>query len=268
MKFIRQQPWHELGEVFRNAEPFPSICIDNFLDDDFAIELANSYPDFNTAGKSGYEFNTVNEKRKIQITDPSTFPDKVRDLQSDLSSSEFLNAMETLSGIKGLVFDENYDGGGMHLTSQSGILDVHVDFNKSNKLELYRRLNILIYLNSEWNSEWGGEIELWNRDVTRCVQRFTPRLGRCLIFATSDISFHGVAAVNCPAGISRNSFAIYLYNRESASGSNEVEHGTIFKARPSEPYKKYIAMPLEVGSNLVARKIHAAKRKIKKVVGR
>ena len=245
MGLIQNQDWEALALEFKNAEPFPNICIDNFLDPEFALELSNSYPDFSNARKMGHEFHKVNEKGKIQITDSTKFPAPVSQLHKELSSQEFINAMQILSGVDNLQFDGTFSGGGMHMTNRSGILDVHVDFNRLNSNGLFRRLNILIYLNEKWREEWGGNVELWDEQVKNCIKSISPILNRCVIFATSDHSFHGVTAVDSPEQVSRKSFAIYLYSDQADSTSFSESHSTIFKARPEEKMKKYILMPIE-----------------------
>ena len=156
----------------------------------------------------------------------------------------------------------------MHVTNSSGILDVHVDFNYSEKLKLYRRLNILIYLNEEWQEDWGGNIELWDKEVKNCVHSFAPVLNRCLIFSTSDYSFHGVTAVTTPPGIDRKSFAIYLYNKNPSENVFGESHSTIFKARPDESLKKYWRMPVEAGMKKLATTLHNGKQLVKRIIGR
>lgn len=265
MQIINTQDWNYLGHKFRNADPFPSICIDDFLDKEFALELSRSYPSFDTAQKLGLEFKTVNEKKKIQITNPQFFPNSVKKLQEEFASSEFLKSMETMSEIDNLKFDPDFAGGGMHITSSSGILDVHVDFNYSEKLKLYRRLNLLLYLNETWDGEWGGEVELWDEKVRHCVQSYSPILNRCVIFATSDYSFHGVTAVNAPKDRPRKSFAIYLYNETPSSTKYGQSHSTIFKARPSEKLKRLVLMPAENGKNKIISGVNHGKSLIKRI---
>ena len=88
----------------------------------------------------------------------------------------------------------------MHLTGPGGRLDVHVDFNVLEKRNLFRRLNILVYLNPTWHDEWGGQIELWDKDVKVCHLRSQPIINKCLIFETSNVSYHGVAPLKTPGG--------------------------------------------------------------------
>ena len=248
MQVVNPHDWKALGAKFRVAEPFPSICIDNFLVPAFADELAEAHPDYDSARHQGREFDTLNEQKKVQVTDPASFPAPYRRLCLGLSSKAFLAGMSELSGIGGLTWDANFTGGGLHATARAGLLDVHVDFNFESSLGLYRRLNILIYLNPAWEPAWGGAVEFWDAEVKECSSAFLPIHNRCIIFATSDRSFHGVAAVSCPPGVVRKSFAAYYYSAEPGDNAGEIyggHHSTIFRARPHERYKKYWAMPLE-----------------------
>ena len=258
-----------LAEQYQSAVPFPSICIDNFFSPEFANELASCYPKYEDAKAIGREFKATNENLKVQITEPAQFPEPIQKLCEILASKPFIEQLEKLTGISGLLWDPSFAGGGMHLTNSSGLLDVHVDFNFESKLSLYRRINILFYLNHEWDSAWGGDVELWNKDVTKCEQSFAPILNRCVIFSTSDYSFHGVKPVTSPNGITRNSFAVYYYAKEAGDNSGQVyggHHTTIFKARPTEKIKKYVTMP----ADKISKKIHSAtgalKHKLKNIV--
>ena len=264
-KIFSAQNWNSLSEQYQCAEPFPSICIDNFLTEEFATRVASAYPEYEDAKKVGREFNATNESLKVQITEPPLFPSPVAELSDALSSKEFIEIMSKLSGIESLVWDPSFVGGGMHLTKSSGLLDVHVDFNFESKLDLFRRINILIYLNPVWDKTWGGEVELWDKEVKNCIQSFEPKFNRCVIFSTSDISFHGVTAVQSPSYISRNSFAVYYYSSEPGDNAGDLyggNHTTIFKARPYEYKKKYVTMPMESFKKTLQQK----KRSLKKVL--
>jgi len=247
MSILTSQDWNELSQKYQKATPFPSICIDNFLTPEFLELVMDAYPEYNEAIEIGHEFSSLNENKKVQITIPNKFPEPLQKLTELLASKRFIENMETLSGIKNLIWDPSFTGGGMHLTNSSGLLDVHLDFNFEKKLNLFRRINILIYLNKEWHFEWGGNVELWDKNVASCEGSFEPIANRCVIFSTSDISFHGVTAVTCPEGVSRNSFAAYYYSEDAGDNTGEIyggNHSTLFRARPKEYTKKYLWMPL------------------------
>lgn len=243
-----------LRRQFLGAEPFPFVKIDTFLDPIFANEVAAAYPSFEVAMEQGKTFTAINERRKIQITDANIFPAPVAQLNKLLAAPEFLTDLSYVTGIPNLLADKRLSGGGMHLTGPGGRLDVHVDFNFIQDRKLHRRLNLLLYLNPIWQNSWGGHIEFWDSDVKQCRHAFAPTLNRCIIFETSDISFHGVVPVTPAAPCPRISFATYYYTREPPPNWDGRVHSTVFKARPHERLRGYVLMPAaKMQKNLVTR---------------
>lgn len=234
-----------LRRQFAEAEPFPHVAIADFLEPEFALEVARAYPSFEAARRAGREFRAVNERLKVQVTDASAFPEPVRRLGECLASPELLGAFSRITGIPKLLSDPELVGGGMHLMAAGSHLDVHVDFNRIEERDLHRRLNVLVFLNPRWEEGWGGALELWDRDVRRRVQVFAPRLNQLVLFETSDRSYHGVQRVRCPEGHSRISFAGYYYTREAPPHWTGVTHSTVFRARPEEWWKGHVLMPAE-----------------------
>jgi hypothetical protein len=247
----------------RSAEPFRFIQIDSFLDDGFARAIAEAFPGFEQALDLGRSFSTVNEQRKVQITDSSRFPRPILELHELLASPAWLETLGGITEIADLIADPELVGGGIHETGPGGLLDVHVDFNYLAERDLYRRLNILLYFNPDWREEWGGNLELWDRDVRRCVHSISPVLNRCIIFETSPTSFHGVTALTCPLGTARKSFAAYYYTRQPPSGWRGEKHSTVFRARPNERFKGYVLMPAERAGRALRRKLNEARRLVK-----
>jgi len=245
--------------------------IEGFLEPSFAAEVAAAYPTFETAKAMGFAFNAVNERKKVQVTERARFPDAVGRLSDALASEAFLAQLGAITGIPKLLADHRLFGGGIHVTGPHGRLDVHVDFNileYGDDPKLFRRLNLLLYLNPEWNEEWGGQVEFWDRDVKRCVTRYVPSLNRCVVFETSDISFHGVAPLTCPPTHARRSFAAYYYTREPASADAPAAHSTIFRARPDERMREYVLMPAERLQRSVSAGLQTAKRRVRRLIGR
>ena len=47
---------------------------------------------------------------------------------------------------------------------KGGRLGVHIDFTKHQNIHyLWRRCNVLLYLNKGWKDEWNGHLELWDK---------------------------------------------------------------------------------------------------------
>jgi hypothetical protein len=252
-----------LRERVRTAQPVPNFCLDNFLDESFANEVLGAYPTFEEATKVGRSFSAVNEKGKVQVTDSSNFAAPIAELNRTLASPEFLELLSDVFDMPNLVADPELVGGGIHQTGSRGHLDVHVDFNFIPERELHRRLNILVYFNKDWKPEYGGNIELWDKDVKTCIHSFSPVFNRCVVFETNDISFHGVTAVKCPPGQARKSFAAYYYTKEAPAHWTGHAHNTIFKARPDEVLKGNVMMPLESAKRKLNSVLSGIKKKLK-----
>jgi hypothetical protein len=256
----------DLRAQVRRAQPFPFFMLDDFLESAFAHEVATAFPTFADAERLGYKFSFVNERNKIQITDSSAFPAPILRLHDELASPEFLDLLSDVMEIPNLIADPRLAGGGIHETGPHGHLDVHVDFNYVEERELFRRLNILVYFNRAWQPDWGGRIELWDSRVRKCWHSIEPKFNRCVVFATSEISYHGVTAVTCPSNETRKSFAAYYYTKEAPPNWDGVAHSTLFRARPDEHFKRYYSMPAESVRRRVGRAWASAKRAAKRLL--
>jgi hypothetical protein len=263
---IRRLDAKALGERYRSARPFPSICIDGFLEPSFALEVARSYPQSLQGATRSYD--ALNERGKTQIEERSRFPEPVGRLADVCATQEFRDLLSEITGVPKLLWDPKFVGGGMHQTRAHGRLDVHVDFNRLAATGWYRRVNLLLFLNENWREDWGGRLELWDRNVRNCIQSFAPELNRCVIFTTSEISFHGVTALTCPDDVVRRSFALYYYTEEPPADAAHREHSTIFRARPDERLKRYVLMPAERVKRAVRGLRSRAGRLAKRVMGR
>jgi Rps23 Pro-64 3,4-dihydroxylase Tpa1-like proline 4-hydroxylase len=264
---IKPSERDELRRQFTNAAPYPFIKVDNFLDPAFAKEVAAAYPSFADALTKGKSFTAVNEKKKVQITDASRFPEPIARLNELLAAPAFLADLSYVTCIPNLLSDAELVGGGMHMTGPGGRLDVHVDFNYIEERKLHRRLNLLLYLNPTWDESWGGQIQLWDKGVTKCEQSFSPALNRCVIFQTNQISYHGVNPVTSAAPYPRISFATYYYTREAPPNWQGDVHSTIFRARPEERLRKYVLMPAETMRRRLSHSVRHLKHGVKKFIG-
>jgi hypothetical protein len=249
----------KLRAEFAAAKPFPYVKIDDFVDPAKAKVIADAYPSFDVALNQGQTFSTVNERKKIQISDASKYAAPVTELNSLLASEHFLNDLSYITNIPKLLADDQLVGGGIHVTGPGGRLDVHIDFNFIEERKLHRRLNLLLYLNSPWEDRWGGQFQLWDKDVKHCEATFAPIFNRCVIFETSEISYHGVVPVSSDAPFPRKSFATYYYTREAPVHWTGISHSTVFKARPEEKLKGAVLMPAETAK----RKLDALMEKLK-----
>jgi len=251
-----------LSGAYRSARPFPYFSVDALLKPEFLAQVVAAYPSYPEALELGREFGAANERLKIQITDPRHFPEPVGLLHQVLSSDEFVGLISKVTGICDLVVDPTLAGAGMHVMGSGGRLDVHVDFNRLKEQSLYRRLNILLFLNERWETGWGGLLELWDEKVKRCEHAFVPQANRCVVFETSERSFHGVTPLSGPDGITRNSYAGYYYTATAPADAPDRDHTTIFRPRPGERVRWLLRVPAERVARSLPNALRSAKRAV------
>src|SRR5579862_3805090 len=152
-----QQRVDDLRAQFGSAQPFRHVVVEPFLDPAFCRELVAEFPAF-AAGAS------VNERgeagRKAVIPDLAKLGGAYARFDRLMRDRQFLELVGRITGIPGLLYDPEYVGGGTHENLDGQDLDAHVDFNYHPATGLHRRLNLILFLNQEWEPEWGGLLEL------------------------------------------------------------------------------------------------------------
>ena len=217
----------ELQADYLAADPFPHVSIDDFLP---ARLLDACLAEFPAADDAATSLNRIQERLKRSFS-PDKLPPSCRQLFYSFNSRPFIQVVENISGIRGLIPDPHYLGAGFHEISQGGHLSVHADFNHHVPLNLERRINLLIYLNKDWKDEYGGQLELWDTEMQRCVKSYVPAFNRCVIFNTTSCSNHGnPRPVAHPAGVPRRSIALYYYT--ATWDGTKRAHTTQFRVRP------------------------------------
>ena len=218
----------ELADGYAAAQPFPHTVIDDFLPPSLVdLCLANfpSQPD-----PDSQQFDRNQERLKTSFH-PDYMVPVLRNLFYSFNSRPFIRLIENITGISGLIPDPYFAGGGFHEIANGGHLSVHADFNHHKPLNLERRINMLIYLNPDWQEAYGGQLELWKTDMSACVQSIVPIANRCVIFTTTQESMHGnPTPVNHPDGKARRSIALYYYTATWAD--TKAARETQFRPRP------------------------------------
>ncbi len=220
------------GASYRGARPFPHIVIDDFLPVEPVEQAVAAFPAPDDL--DWQQFRNADEK-KLAYNVVERMPPPIRELLYFLNSASVLDFLERLTGISGLIPDPYFTGGGLHQIERGGHLGVHADFNVYERLRLDRRLNLLLYLNHDWEEEWGGHLELWNSGMTTCERRVLPIFNRCVIFSTMDLSYHGHPdPLRCPPHRTRRSLATYYYSNGRPVEEQSAAHNTLFRERPQE----------------------------------
>ena len=223
---------NKFKEKYTSAIPFPHIVLDDFFNEKSLDLLIENFP--KNSDEYNSQFNNKSEK-KLTLNNPKQFSDENNNFINFLNSFIFTNFLQVITNInETLVPDPYLIGGGLHELKNGGFLNIHADFNIHPKMKLDRRLNVLIYLNKNWSDDKGGQLELWNKEMTKCHQSITPKYNRMVIFSTTTFSYHGNPnKVKCSEDESRKSLALYYYSNGRPSNERELgNHSTIFRKRP------------------------------------
>jgi len=220
----------ELGKQknkdYINATPYSNIYFDNFFNPEYLKMILEEFPDF---GKSEEDihYTNANEDKYASKGEYRLGPN-TRSFIHALNSQTFLEFLQELTGIKETLIPDPYlEGGGLHQIKVGGYLKIHVDFHSHKLMNLDRRLNILVYLNQDWKQEYGGDFELWDKDMRECVAKVAPIFNRLVIFSTTDYSWHGHPdPLTCPPDRSRKSLALYYYSNGRPGNEISVEKQT------------------------------------------
>lgn len=223
----------EINE-YNSAQPFPHIIIDNFLPPSLINGIIDEFKNYNDWGWDNSEYSKDHQVNKFfspwNEHGHNTLPINTKLILNYLNSSHVISMLEKLTGIKGLIADPKLLGGGMHKINSGGKLSIHADSRKHSTTGYYRRINLLVYLNKDWNKEWGGSLQLWDKDMTTMVQDIQPLLNRVVIFNTGADTYHGHPhPLNTPNDISRISLALYYYTKENPDTDENSVTSAVWK---------------------------------------
>lgn len=200
----------ERAPGYAAGKPFPHGCFDGVFSDELLRSAASEFP-------SGYDWKDAklpdkSPKKKIATSYDELGP-YTKHLFNLLTSSPFVRFVEEVTGVPRLIPDPHLHNGGLHEYTTGGALELHTDYNYSPGLRLYRRINLLLYLNTGWEDDWGGDLQLWDRNLTTSVS-FPPRFNRMVLAQVLPDGLHGVGEIKCPEGETRKSVALWYYTSQ------------------------------------------------------
>ena len=190
---------------------FGYVVIDGFLNKSVVQDILDELPDPNSCNINKSR-DYVFAKNKFEKSEFYDFGNSLSALFKDLISSEFSDILKKITG-ENVFVDSSFHGGGIHQGGEGSFLDMHADFNYHPiKDKWFRNLNILVYLNPDWEKEYGGELQLTNKNTGKKAA-IEPILNRCVIMHTRDYTLHGYNKINFPSGTFRRSIAAYAYTQ-------------------------------------------------------
>ncbi len=242
----------QLKKDFETAKPCKYVVLPNFLTEEFATSLYENFPKMNSLKVKRKSLNeNKNEDYHFERFHPNFLI-----IKKALANPDFIKNVELITGLTGLVTTDDALGAGVHQGGNGSYVDVHIDSNYNSMENLWRRLNLLVYLNKEWKSEYGGALELWDRKMTKCETTVPCDWNRAIIFLTDETTPHGYGKITVPEGETRKSFYTYYSTPPEEDFKYVDSH---FKARPDDAIGKKMATkvkePLKLNIKRLLKKI-------------
>ncbi|HKP95115.1 MAG TPA: 2OG-Fe(II) oxygenase [Fibrobacteria bacterium] len=224
------------ANAYQSARPFPHAILTGVFPESILEAVLAEFP--SPKGIDWIKFDNDQEK-KLGSRVENKMGDATQRFLAYLNSAPVIRFLEDLTGIQGLIPDPYFEGGGLHQILPGGFLKIHADFNWHNRLKLHRRINLLIYLNKDWEEGFGGHLELWDKDMKECREKVLPTFGKVVVFNTTDYAYHGHPnPLQCPQDRTRKSIALYYYSSTRPKKEISNAHWTLFQKRRGEEWKE------------------------------
>jgi len=206
-------------------------AIDNFFPDEVARKIHEAFPPFEKMRL----LDSFREK-KYTSKDFDEFNPLMKDATFAFQDERVVQKVAQLTGIEDPKGDPHLYAGGLSAMTKGHFLQPHIDNSHDYEQKHYRVLNLLYYVTPDWKTENGGNLELWDEEVTRAIE--IPSLfNRLVLMATNDKSYHSVNEVK--AAGARCCVSNYYFSPHSPNGY-ETTHVTYFQARPEQKVRRLV----------------------------
>lgn len=197
----------DLRLKYLTAKPFPFLHIENICDSAKLEKLYRMIPNLDNKSRDYMFAGNKFEKSNYQTLGPLFL-----ELQEDLRSERMNKFLSYLTGKNTFVDPKNH-GGGLHQGKKNSFLDMHLDFNYHPlNHNWWREMNLLLYLNKDWKSEYKGHLKL--RDLrTDETSELDVNFNTLIIQQCGDYTLHGYDQTNFPEGNFRTSIATYAFTQ-------------------------------------------------------
>jgi hypothetical protein len=236
-----------LRNKFLNASPFEHVIIDNFLELSYAEKISELFP---VIDNTWHEYKNPIEV-KYAFDNINILSEEIKNYFYYLSTPELTNIIKKITTINDLEFDEYLHGAGLHIHPRNGRLNIHLDYEKHPFSGKERRLNVILFMSKDWDTNWNGANELWDENVSKCIAKTDVKFNRAILFKTNDISWHGLPdKLKCPDNIYRKSLAYYYVSPlNTQKDESKYRKKAKFVKRPEDPYDENMQKLYEIRPN-------------------
>jgi Rps23 Pro-64 3,4-dihydroxylase Tpa1-like proline 4-hydroxylase len=218
-----------LRDEFAKPNRVPTFALDDLLPAEWARQIHEAFP---AQGKMSFK-NSVKERKHIaaQMNEHAAILEEAVYAFQDPSVVEIIGEITCL---KALEPDAELYAGGVSAMVRGSYLKPHLDNSHDSKRQRYRALNLLYYVTPDWQPEFGGSLEVWDRGPSGVPRPFPALFNRLVVMATNRNSWHSVSEI---VGDARRCCVSNYYFSEVSPDDSDYFHATSFRGRPGERLK-------------------------------
>jgi hypothetical protein len=225
----------KLNDVFVGTPPYPMIVLDDFLPTEYAHMLEQEIPRISDQHWTEFTRRGSRMKECVKLDQAPVANEFVKQMHSQ----QGMQWLSKLTNITDLIPDPYIVGAGYSKSYRGDSLQVHTDFNWNEEIKLHRMLSFIIYLTSDWDSDWGGDLLFKDFNNKEIIQRVQPKFNRAVFWRHHKRGFHGYPEpLTCPEGKYRSTFRLFYYVSNASHDPNDRPHRSLywFDEQNNEPY--------------------------------
>ena len=225
-----------IREGWSTSSPVRHVAIDDLLDQEVAEQLASQFPRASELSKK----QSLKEKKRVGV-DVDQYPAIVGETLFAFQDPKVVELVGEVTGIAELMPDPSLYASGLSAMATGGFLNPHLDNSHDGDGKRYRAINLLYYVTPDWEIENGGNLELWDTEVTH-PKTIHSKFNRLVLMQTNDTSWHSVSKVKADG--QRNCVSNYYFTDASPTGE-PYKHVTSFAGRPDDSMAHKVALSFD-----------------------
>ncbi|AWH86726.1 2OG-Fe(II) oxygenase [Flavobacterium album] len=199
-----------------------------FLDDLLPKEMATEiYRAFPPAGEMVHK-KSIREDKYV-AAQMNKYNPLLEEIIYAFQDKRIVDVVSEICGLSGIMPDEHLYAGGISAMGYKQFLNPHLDNSHDKDRERWRVLNLLYYVTTDWNEEYGGNLELWPDGMRQKQVTIYSKFNRLAVMATHNKSLHSVSPV-IYEGL-RCCVSNYYFSKEPLQ-QTDTFHVTSFRGRP------------------------------------
>lgn len=218
-----------LRQMWLEAQPVKHFFIDDLLPESDVLTVTRNAP----APETLVLRSSLRERKRVGIQVDQYAP-CIGECLFAFQHPEVIAAVTEITELEELEADPTLYASGMSMMAKGDFLNPHIDNSHDGDRKKYRLLNLLFYVSPNWQLENGGNLELWDEQISR-PHTVLSKFNRLVVMQTHRTSWHSVNKVRVEAP--RICMSNYYFGPKPASG-RAYSNVTSFAGRPEEMIKR------------------------------